>query len=135
MKAIKIITHPLTLIICFLFVLISGEHLGGFYLLYILLGLPHGATHSLLAVAGVAILLFSHYKYKREFQNWIEPCLNIIGVLLLGLSLFLFFFKDRNQYNHATFYQTVPQLILGLFAILIVSFLVSNLIRLRHVAT
>ena len=39
MKKIKIITHPVTLILCFFLILISGEHLGGFYLLYILLGL------------------------------------------------------------------------------------------------
>lgn len=50
MKMIKLFTHPVVIIIAFLLILINGEHLGGFYLLYILLGLPHGAVHSLLAI-------------------------------------------------------------------------------------
>ncbi|MBC7886653.1 MAG: hypothetical protein H7Z13_02105 [Ferruginibacter sp.] len=135
MKLIKIISHPATLIICFLLVLISGQHLGGFYLLYILLGLPHGAVHSILGVMGVGILLFSHYKYKRAFIYMIEPLLNIAGVILLGLSLFLFFYNDRSQYNYSTFYETLPQISMVLFAFLIASFLVINLIKLRQVAT
>jgi hypothetical protein len=135
MKAIKFITHPVTLIICFSFVLISGEHLGGFYLLYILLGLPHGAIHSLLAVGGISLLLFCNMKFKREFNQLAEPVLNIIGVLLLSSSLFLFFYRDSDHYNYATFYQTVPQISLAVFAVLIVSFLINNLYKLRHAAT
>ena len=54
MKMIKLFTHPVVIIIAFLLILISGEHLGGFYLLYILLGLSHGAVHSLLAIDGMA---------------------------------------------------------------------------------
>jgi len=123
------------LIICFLLILISGEHLGGFYLLYILLGLPHGAIHSILAVIGVALLLFSNHRYQREFKYLTEPFLNIVGVILLALSLILFFFKDSHHYNYSTFYQTMPQISIGVFALLIVSFLVSNLIKLRHAMT
>ena len=131
MKTIKVISHPITLIICFSLVLISGEHLGGFYLLYILLGLPHAAIHSLLAVGGITILLFANYKYKREFSYLIEPILNITGVIFLSLSLILFFYNDKSQYNYSTFYQTIPQLSLALFGIVIVSSLISNFLKLR----
>ena len=134
MKTIKIISHPITLIICFSLVLISGEHLGGFYLLYILLGLPHAAIHSLLAVGGITILLFANYKYKREFSYLIEPILNITGVIFLSLSLILFFYNDKSQYNYSTFYQTIPQLSLVLFGIVIVSFLINNFLKLRKAA-
>jgi len=135
MKAIKLITHPVTLIICFSLVLISGEHIGGFYLLYILLGLPHGAIHSVLALGGIAILLFSNYKYKRIFTFLIEPFLNITGVVLLSLSLFLFFYKDDQHYNYSTFNQTVPLITIAVFVLLIVSFFVSNVLKIKQVAT
>ncbi len=131
MKAIKIISHPATIIICFLSILISGQHLGGFYLLYILLGLPHGAIYSILAFTGVAILIFSNYKYKREFNYLMEPLLNIAGVIMLILSLIIFFIKDKEHYNYSTFYQTVPQIIMVVFVLLTFSFLIYNLLKLR----
>lgn len=137
MKTLKIISHPITLIICFLLILISGQHLGGFYLLYIVLGLPHGAIHSVLASAGIGILLFCDIKYKSGSHYLIVPWLNIISLLLLILSLFLFFYNDRDHYNYGTFYQTVPLIIMGLFAIVAIVFLLANIskIKLRQIAT
>ena len=131
MKTIKIITHPLSLIISFLLILVSGEHVGAFYLLYILLALPHGSIHSLLAVVGIAILLFSNYKYKMDFKYLIEPLLNILGTTLLFLSVFLFFYNDKDHYNSSTFYQILPMISLVVFALLITSFLIKNLSKLR----
>ena len=130
MKSINIINNPVVLVTVFCLILISGEHWGGFYLLYILLGLPHGALHSIAAVAGITILLFSNYKYKRTFTHVAEPLINITGVVLLGLSLFFFFYTDSNQYNHSTFRETVPLIILALFTLLAVSFFIINLMKL-----
>ncbi len=135
MKTIKIISHPITLISCFLLVLISGQHLGGFYLLYILLGLPHGAIHSILAIAGIAIILFSNYKYKREFNYLIEPILNMAGVSMLSFSLLVFFVNDEERYNYSTFDQTVPVISLILFGIVALCFSLNNLISLFRRAT
>jgi hypothetical protein len=136
MKLIKIITHPITLSISFLIIIISGQHLGGFYLLYILLGLPHGSIHSIFGAVGVATLLFSSYKYRGKFNYLIEPCFNIAGVILLSLSLFLFFYNDKDHYNYGTFYQTVPLASLILFALLSISFSITNIFKLfRQVAT
>ena len=134
MKIIKIITHPFSLIATFLLVLISGEHLGGFYLLYVLLGLPYGAVHSLLAIIGIGILLFSYYKYKMSYQKSLEPILNIGGSLLLMLSLYLFFRNDDERYNYSTFQQTVPLITLIILSIFLLTFLIRNLIRLKQVA-
>jgi hypothetical protein len=135
MKNFKIITHPATIIVCFLLVLISGENWGGFFLMYILLGLPHGAIHSILAVTGIGILLFSYLKYKMQFIYMAESVLNIFGALLLFLSLFLFFYRDKDNYNIATFYQTVPLIIMSVFGLLLVIFLANNFINLfRKVA-
>jgi hypothetical protein len=126
MRTIKIITHPYTLIICFLFILISGEHLGGFYLLYIILALPIGGIHSILALTGIAMLLFSYQKYNRKP---IVPAfiLNIAGLLLLFLSVFFFFYRDQNHYNYGTFYQTLPLISLFITSIVAVSFFIYNI--------
>ena len=135
MKAINIISHPLILIIAFSLIIISGQHLGGVYLLYILLALPHAGIHAVLAVSGICILIFSNYKFKRSFTYLIEPLLNIGGVILLILSLFFFFLSDSSQYNDSTFYQLFPQISLAVFAILAIIFLINNLIKIRQVAT
>lgn len=51
---------------------------------------------------------------------------NLVGALLLILSLFLFFYRDRSNYNIGTFYQTVPQLMLAVFSIITLGFIVTN---------
>ena len=134
MKALKYLTHPTILIISFLLILISGEQFGGFYLLYILLALPHGGIHAILATLGIIILIYSNYKYKRQFSFLIEPILNITGAILLILSLGLFFNNDLRHYNYGTFFQIIPIITLTLFGLLSVGFLVNSVLnmRLRH---
>lgn len=126
MKSLNVITHAVTLIISFSLVLISGEHLGGPYLLYLLLGLPHLTLPSVFGFFGVALLIFSNYNYKRSFKYLIEPILNITGILLMVLSLILFFSLDKNHYNDSTFVQTVPIISLSIFGLLSVVFIISN---------
>lgn len=67
MKTIKFIGHPISLMIIFMLLIIEGDHFGGFYLLYILMALPHAAGYALLAVAGIASLLlgFKIHPEKR----------------------------------------------------------------------
>ena len=130
MKVLKVVTHPFTLLISFFMILISGEHWGGFYLLYLLLGLPHGAIHSILALIGVSLILLSNYKYKRNRFTFFEYALNISGAFLLILSLFLFFSNDRRQYNYGTFNQWIPLCTLGLFSIIAICYLGQTIFRL-----
>jgi hypothetical protein len=127
MKLFKILSHPYTLIICFLFILISGEHLGGFYALYLLLALPHGGIHSLLALTGIIILLTSYYKFKRKKIYRIEIFLNMVGLVLLFLSIYLFFLNDRQHYNYGTFEQTIPIFTLFFTGSIAILFLIDNL--------
>jgi hypothetical protein len=126
MKTMKFLTHPYTLIASFFFVMISGQHLGGFYLLYLLLALPHGGVHSITALIGITLLLFSYSKHKERGQLT-ESILNIFGVFLLLLSLFLFFYNDKENYNYGTFVQLVPQITLTIFAVLCLLFLSVNI--------
>ena len=129
MKAIKIITHPVLLILSFLFILISGEHLGGFYLLYLLLALPHGGIHALVALVGILMLIFTYIKFNRENRYIIEAIINMAGAACLVVSLFLFFYNDRSGYNAGTFEQLMPQITLVLFGLLVIAFALFNIVR------
>lgn len=129
MKAIKIITHPVLLILSFLFILISGEHLGGFYLLYLLLALPHGGIHALVALVGISMLIFTYIKFNRENRYIIEAIINMAGAACLVVSLFLFFYNDRSGYNAGTFEQLMPQITLVLFGLLVIAFALFNIVR------
>jgi len=129
----KLITHPLTVIATFLIIIISGQQFGGFYLLYLILGLPHAAIHSITGVCGIALLLFNILQSKLWNRNQISALINLGGIVLLWLSLFLFFNNDKSNYNIATFYQLLPQILLLLFLIISIYFFVDNiLILLKH---
>lgn len=129
MKLIQIITHPLFLVISFLFTLINGQHVEGFFLFYILIALPHGSIHSILAMLGMGILFFNYAKYKNNFNYQIEPILNIGGAVLLISSLLSFFYNDVDRYNYGTFHETVPLVILILFIMVILMFLIKNFMK------
>jgi hypothetical protein len=126
----KFITHPLTVTISFLIIIISGQQFGGFYLLYLLLGLPHAAIHSILGVFGVVLLLFNMLQSNKGNRNQISPFINVGAILLLWLSLFFFFYNDKSDYNMATFYQLLPQILLLLFFVTSIYFFVDNILLL-----
>jgi hypothetical protein len=129
MKAIKIITHPILLIISFLFILISGQHFGGFYLLYLIMGLPHFGLHAILASVGILLLIFSYLKFGRTGKNIMAIIFNIIGSGCLVLSLIRFFYNDRKGYNNGTFDQLMPQITLVIFGLLTIAFAINNIIK------
>ncbi|MEJ7676831.1 MAG: hypothetical protein WKG06_02920 [Segetibacter sp.] len=66
MKLIKILTHPYIIIISFFIILINGEGFGDFFFLYLLMALPYGAIHSLLALLSIVLLLVNYYKSKGK---------------------------------------------------------------------
>ncbi len=129
MKALKIITHPYTLIVSFGLIMISGEHLGGFYALYLLLALYYGGIHSLLGLAGVVLLIVSRNVNTRSKHSGLPIILNIGGALFMILSLLVFFYRDKDGYNYGTFAQAVPLISLSLFSIIVLLFIAKNLRR------
>jgi len=124
----NIITHPYIVVLSFFIIMISGQHLGGFYFLYLLLALPHGGIHSLFALFGIVLLLISYLKYKRKKIYLIESIVNVVAVILLILSLFSFFYNDKEHYNFGTFYEIVPQITLVIFLIVALTFLLDNVL-------
>ena len=129
MKVSEIITHPLLIIFCFAFILISGENFGGFYGMYIFIGLQHGMVHSILAVTGILLLLISALLFGGRLKNPVEPITNLSGIVLLVMSIVLFFTRDREHFNYPTFYQTLPLIILCLFALLSIIFIIRNILK------
>jgi hypothetical protein len=126
MKVIKVISHPYILITVFLMILISGEHFGGVYLLYLLLGLRIGAIHSILGLMGIVLLLISNHRFQSEDKLSVRGTMDIIGCFLLLLSIYLFFSNDREHYNYGTFSQLIPLISLILFLTVSLLFIVTN---------
>lgn len=130
MKISKIIQNPLLLIVSFLFIVISGESFGGFYLLYLLLALPHGSLHSLLAVLGIVILISVYIKNGSGTNAATLVIINTTGVACLVSSLLIFFLNDKEGYNNGTFHQLIPLLSLIIFSFIAFGFMVLNIFRL-----
>ena len=128
MKLFKILSHPVTLIICFLLIMISGEHVGGFYGMYILMGLPFGAVHALLAIAGIVVLLVNQ-ALQPSRTSYLRQVINLIAVLFLFSSLYFFFHNDKEHYNYGTFEQAVPIITMAVTAFVAVCFLIGNFSR------
>jgi hypothetical protein len=61
----------------FLLILISGQYFGGFYILYLLLALPHGGVYAIVAAIGILILVLTYYTFRRRGHYRIEPILNM----------------------------------------------------------
>ncbi len=124
MKLKILITHPFTLIASFLLIFISGQHHGYFYLQELIIGLIYGQVYSIVGMLGISIILFCHYKYKGVTNN-LEACfINLIGSVLLIISLFLFFYNMEDVYVSGTFVQIVPLISLLAFCILVSFFVI-----------
>lgn len=106
MKAIKIIGHPVFLISIFLLFIIEGDHFGGFYLLFLLMALPHGALYAVTAIGGIVSLIVG---YQAKAMIW-KQTLYIAGLILMSISLFTFFGKSDKTGVDATFRDTIPLL-------------------------
>lgn len=130
MKVIKVIGHPVLVMCMYLLILISGEQFGGFYLLYIAMGLPYGAPHSLIALAGLSIMLLGYKIHPKRIAK-VKPLLYFLGDSLMATALFVFFSNSKG-YNNSTFNQIVPLISLGLFCVCLLSNLVLILLKVQN---
>lgn len=108
-------------------IMISGEHTGGFYALYLLTALPFGITYALVGTAGIIILLLN-YNLNRSI-GVIKQSLNIGGLALLLYSLLLFFKSDTKHYNWGTFEQGFPVFTIVFTCFIALCFLVGTFWR------
>ncbi|WP_345257318.1 hypothetical protein [Flaviaesturariibacter amylovorans] len=111
----------------FLLILISGEDFGGPYILYLLLGAPHGATY---AMSGIVGLLLATYSVVPKRIGLMPLAGSITGHSLMIWSLFLFFSGERLAYNMPTFSQVLPLISFIAFALCAVGVLTLFFVRL-----
>jgi hypothetical protein len=112
---------------------ISGESMGGFYIIYVLLGLLHGVLHSLLGFYGIlALVIGFHLSLKRNV--YIKQVLCVMGVFLMAASVFFFFRKDTAHYNWGTFDQGLPMFTLVFTGIIAILFLIGIFWRPQQVS-
>lgn len=112
MKIVSILKHPILITALFCVLLISGEAWGGIYFQYIILGLIHGSAFAITGLIAVCASL----------PATIAPLLaskisRLAMVILMPLSLFLFFTGERKTYYGATFEQPMPLLMLGFWGL------------------
>ncbi len=122
-KIMKLLVHPYVVMILFCALLISGEQMGGFYLFYIMLGLPHLVLHALLGLAGILALLIAGALPRTRTSN----ILNIAGICCMAASLIRFFTQPGASYNYQTFHLVLPMILLAVFAVLAALVLLFNL--------
>lgn len=132
MKIIKWISHPIIVCFAFLMILVSGDHFGGVYLLYVLMALPQGGLHSILAFCGIALLAINYARYRRQSLYLLDPLLNIIGVFMLYASLWIFFFRSWEE-NDNTFGQTIPISTVILYVVCSLALLLYSLLQFQRV--
>jgi hypothetical protein len=97
MKAINILTHTYTIIASFLIILISGENFGGFYLLYLLMALPHGGVHALLALFGIAVMIIAKNYFRERKNPLLIGTLNILEFCCFYFRFFSFSIMIREN--------------------------------------
>jgi hypothetical protein len=104
MKVIKWIGHPVVLICVYLLFITEGENFGGFYMLYLMLSLPHGVPYAVLAALGIASVVFG-FNLNKKYPFWIKPLFYLVGLILMVSSLINFFATGDQS---GTFEDAVP---------------------------
>ena len=124
MKIIKILGHPIVLVTIFLLLIIEGAHFGGFYLLYLLLAIPHGATYAIMAIAGIILIVIAK-GFITDNSNKLRAVLYLLGLLIMNASLLLFFSRNEKTGNLETFQGGVPLISFIIFGVIMLCFLVN----------
>lgn len=126
----RVLTHPFFVVLCFCCVIISGEQMGGIYLFYILLGLPHLVLHSVFGVLGIALLLIAYrHHLKRTFFLRVAGAvfMRVAGAVFMIASLLYFFLQQNGSYNYNTFHELLPVSTLIIFTVVVTIFIFKNL--------
>lgn len=90
MKIIRWIGHPVILICIYLLFITEGENFGGFYMIYLMLALPHGAAYAVLAALGIACVVVG-FNLPGKKRYWLKPTLYLSGLAFMISSLVNFF--------------------------------------------
>jgi hypothetical protein len=118
----RFVTHPLILLASWSLVLISGEHTGGPYIMYLFLGFPKAFAYSVLGYITILILLLSVIFIKKKSPAFGYPMLNLMGSVVSFVSITAFFIGDKTGYNYGTFYSLVPLITVAVYLTILALF-------------
>lgn len=122
---VKIVSHPLVILFSFLLLIIEGEQISGFFFQFLLTGNVWIKNFSIVGIIGLSVLFSSVLLRSNKF-NTIRSYLSIIGVIMMILSLILFFAGDKTRYYFKTFHLTLPVLLLVFFVIISLVSIIRN---------
>lgn len=110
MKWNNIITHPITQVFSFSFILISGSYIGGPLIFFLYHAAKEGIAFAIIGLLGIILCLTSLVIYKSALQ--------LAGTIIMALSLVIFFWSPRWHNSSGTFSEPVPLATVMLFLII-----------------
>ena len=116
MQKINPATLRLLVSVSYCCIIISGMHIGGPWIAYLLITLftaafyPLSFAYAILGIGGLVMYLIRTYTFLGG--EWLQK---LIGLSAMWLSLIVFFTGKDADYNYPTFQETVPLISLGLF--------------------
>jgi len=129
MKLIKWMGHPVIFLILYLLLIIEGDQFGGFFMLYLLLALPHLVPYAVIAAVGMACVIVG-FNVNKPGRLHLKPILYLAGLCLMLLALVLFFGKGNKWETFQYALPTISFIIFGLcsfcFLLNIVSLFINS---------
>lgn len=84
---LNILSHPIAQIISFSIILVGSPYFGGPYLYFVVGSFKEGYVYGILGVIGIVVTLISLFMKAKGYMQ-------VIGLLLMILSLAIFFFSS-----------------------------------------
>lgn len=119
MQKINPATLRLLVSVSYCCIMISGMHIGGPWIAYLLITLftaalyPLSFAYAILGIGGLVMYLIRTYNFLGG--AWLQ---RLIGLSAMWLSLIVFFTSEGGAYNYSSFQEIAPLISLGLFVIL-----------------
>jgi hypothetical protein len=114
MKFSQFLSHPLLQVISFCIILVGSPYFGGPYGFFIYRALLEGYTFAIIGITAILLTLLSIFFPLRGY-------IQLVGLLLMIISLGVFFLSSQNFMNASTLKELIP-LLSFLFFITVVVF-------------
>lgn len=102
-------------IFSYCFIIISGDHMGGPWIAYLILPLFF-LQIDLVSIFGLFALTLLLVNFTKKNQE--KLTLHLIGIGCMYTSLILFFTRNSTNYNLQSFHQTIPIISMSIFVLL-----------------
>ena len=115
MKYLQILSHPVTQTISFCMVLVGSPYFGGPFGFFIYHSALEGYVYGIVGIVAIIITLVA-LLLKDKIGSYVQ----FSGLLLMLLSMGIFFFSSQHFINADTFNEALPLLTLLLFLVVMV---------------